>query len=437
MIQTPPAMTGSIGGTMRLILEALKSYRATLRLSHPTLGRDRFDAAQHKALRLWLDRDLPRVAAYAAPPRRLTDLPILDKAKLLADFAHYNRPAISADAVRRALETDCTVAGHTVGASTGTSGNRGFFIISDAERYRWLGAMLAKTMQGLLWRPQRVAILLPQNTRLYGSARSLPHLQLRFFALGEGVDHWRAGLEDFAPTVVVAPPKVLRHLVETGTRLAPRRIFSAAETLDPMDRQVIEAGFGLSLGQIYMATEGLLGVTCAAGRLHLAEESVFFEFEPVGGGLVSPLITSFGRQVQIMARYRLNDLLRLADQPCPCGAPQRVVDEVVGRMDDCFRLAGGGGAVLVTPDILRNAVVRADPGIMDFRILQQPDGTVELVLPPGIGAGPATAAKAGLEAALAGLGAPVTIALRSAPLPVDFSRKLRRVECRLPPGAAP
>lgn len=422
---------------MRLIVEALRSYYTTLRLSRPTLSRAEFEAAQQKALRLWLDRDLPRVAAYGAAPHRLTDLPILEKAKLMANFAQYNRPGISAESVRRALDADCKVAGYTVGASTGTSGNRGYFVISDAERYRWLGAMLAKTMTGLLWRPQRVAILLPQNTRLYGSAQSVPRLQLRFFALGDGVAHWRAGLEDFAPTVIVAPPKVLRHLVEAQARLAPIRIFSAAETLDPMDRPIIEAGFGLPLGQIYMATEGLLGVSCAAGKLHLAEDSLFFEFEPVGDGLVSPLLTSFGRQVQILARYRLNDLLRLSDQRCVCGAQHQVVEEVVGRMDDCFHLAGQSGAVLITPDILRNAVVRADPQITDFRVVQQPSGEIELVLPPELGSEPATAACTSIEAALARLGVPAKVTMSRAALPIDFSRKLRRVECRLPPKAAP
>lgn len=83
---------------------------------------------------------------------------------------------------------------------------------------------------------------------------------------------------------------------------------------------MIEAAFG-PLEQIYMATEGLLAVTCRDGTLHLCEDSVKFEFEPVGEGLVSPLVTAFRRQAQIMARYRLNDLLRLSTSPCRCGSP--------------------------------------------------------------------------------------------------------------------
>lgn len=416
---------------------AIASFWTTRRLSRRGLDRSGFEALQSSALRRWLVRDLPGVPAYAGGAHDLCDLPVLDKATLMADFARYNRVGITADQVRAALDGDCQVAGYTVGASTGTSGNRGYFVISEAERYRWLGSLLAKAMADLLWQRQRVAILLPQNTRLYGSARSVPHLQLRFFALAEGADNWRAALEAFDPTVIVAPPKVLRHLVESGTRLAPRRVFSAAETLDPVDRPIIEAGFGLSLDQIYMATEGLLAVTCRAGKLHLAEDSIFFEFEPVGDGLVSPLITSFRRQAQILPRYRMNDLLRLSDRPCTCGSPLHVVDEVVGRMDDCFRLPGKAGPVLVTPDILRNAVLRADAKITDFRLRQVATDEVALMLPPGLAPEAGVAAHRAVVAALAGLGAAPRVTLKIAPLPLDLGRKLRRVECCLPRGVAP
>lgn len=412
--------------------EALTSYLRTLRLQRPGLGRARFEAAQARALDRWLVRDLPRVAAYRAVPRHLTDLPITDKAMLMADFAAYNVAGITAGAARAALQRDCRIGDLTVGASTGTSGNRGLFVISEAERFRWLGSLLAKALADRLHRPQRIAIVLPQDTRLYHSARRLRWLNLRFFDLTQGPEAWRAGLEAFAPTVIVAPPRVLRHFAEARFALRPARVFSAAETLDPVDRQVIEGAFGLRLDQIYMATEGLLAVTCRHGGLHLAEDSVFFEFEPVEGGLVSPLITSFRRQTQIMARYRMNDLLRLAPCPCPCGSPLRHVTEVAGRADDCFRLPVPGGEVMLTPDILRNAVVRADPAIDDFRLIQTAPAVLELILPPALPEASAGAARDAVAALLAARGADARVVLKRGALALDPARKLRRVECRLP-----
>ncbi|NGM45563.1 CoF synthetase [Rhodobacter sp. SGA-6-6] len=413
------------------LAEAMTSFVRMRHLSRPGLSRAAFEAAQAKALTRWLTRDLPRVAAYAGAPPRLQDLPVTDKATLMAGFHRYNRPGLTAEAAWQALATGAMPRGLTVGCSTGTSGNHGLFVISEAERFRWLGAILAKTIPDLLARPQRVAVVLPRDTRLYHSARRLPWLSLRFFDVTEGPEIWRAELETYAPTVLLAPPRLLRHFAEEGFRLSPVRIFAAAETLDPPDRPVIEGHFGLRLDQIYMATEGLFAVTCRYGGLHLAEDSVVFEYEPAGNGLVAPLVTCFRRETQIMARYRMNDLLRLADSPCPCGSPLRHVAEIVGRMDDCFRLPGGR---LITPDVLRNAVLNASRAITDFRLIQLSPTEAELILPPALPDRDAEAAARAVETLL-----PLRLTLTRAPLPLDPGRKLRRVECRLirPPPAPP
>lgn len=409
-------------------LQAPVSFAMTRRLSRPGLSRSRFEELQARAVQRWLRRAVPQVRAYVDAPARLSDLPVMDKARLMADFASYNVPGVTVEQVRDAMEHDFRIGSLTVGASTGTSGNRGYFVISDAERFRWLGTILAKTIADLLWRRQRVAIILPQGTGLYDSANQFRQIQLRFFDLTLGPDNWQDGLEAFDPTVIVAPPKVLRHMAEQGFRVQPVRVFAAAETLDPVDRPAIETAFGTPLEQIYMATEGLLAVTCRHGCLHLAEDSVHFEFEPVGDGLVSPLISSFRRDTQILARYRMNDLLRLAPQPCACGTPLQAVEEVVGRMDDCFRLQGQSGQQLVTPDALRNAVVTADPRIDDFRIVQTGARDISLVFKPSLPSEASDRARTQLQnlLELRGLQADITLERRS--LALDVTRKLRRVE---------
>lgn len=412
--------------------EAIKSFAVTRWVSRKS--RRDFERWQARALRRWLDRDLPLAPFYDKAPRHLGDLPVTDKALLMANFERFNIGGVSARDGWAAASADGRLGDLTVGASTGTSGNRGLFVISEAEKYRWLGAILAKAVPDLLWRRQRVAVILPQNTGLYDSARKSRRIDLRFFDLTLGPEDWRAALEDFAPTVIIAPPKMLRHFATAGFKLAPLRVFSAAETLDPIDRPVIETFFGRPLDQIYMATEGLFAVTCRQGGLHLAEDSVFFEFEPVGDGLVTPLVTAFRRQTQIMARYRMNDLLRLSKAPCRCGSPLRTVDEIVGRMDDVFRLASVNGPILVTPDILRNAVLKADRRIDDFRLIQTAPDAIELRLVPGLADDAASAALAAVRGLLTLRQATVSVDLVRAPLPLETDRKLRRVECRL--GAA-
>lgn len=413
--------------------EAVRAFALTQWLSRKS--REGFERWQAHALRRFLDRDLPRARFYGKAPGHLVDLPVTDKATLMGNFEGFNICGVTVAEAWKAQAGDCRIGALTVGASTGTSGNRGLFVISEAEKYRWLGTILAKAVPDLLWRRQRVAVVLPQNTGLYESARKSRRIDLGFFDLTRGPESWRAALEDFAPTVIIAPPKMLRHFAAEGFRLKPRRVFSAAETLDPVDRPVIETFFRLPLDQIYMATEGLFAVTCRKGRLHLAEDSVFFEFEPAGDGLVMPLVTAFRRQTQIMARYRMNDLLRLSQTPCRCGSPLRTVDEIVGRMDDAFRLASSLGQILVTPDILRNAVLKADRRIDDFRLIQTAPDAIELSLAPGLADEAAAAAHGAVRTLLAARQATATVSLVRKNLLLETSRKLRRVECRL--GAGP
>ncbi|WP_296740577.1 F390 synthetase-related protein [Mesorhizobium sp.] len=414
---------------MNGLAEAVGSFALTRWVSRKS--RAEFERWQAAALRRFIDRDLPSAAFYGKAPASLADLPITDKALLMSRFEDFNIHGLTAGEGWAALARDGRVGPLTVGASTGTSGNRGLFVISEAEKYRWLGTILAKAAPDLLWRGMRVAVILPQNTGLYDSARKSRLVRLAFFDLTLGPERWRETLEAFEPTVIIAPPKILRHFAAERFRLQPGRVFSAAETLDPVDRPAIEAFFRRPLEQIYMATEGLFAVTCRRGGLHLAEDSVFFEFEPVGEGLVTPLVTAFRRQTQIMARYRMNDLLRLSEKPCRCGSPLRCVDEIVGRMDDVFRLASPNGCVLVTPDVLRNAALKADRRIDDFRLIQTAPDAIELRLAPDLADDAAANATQAVRALLEARTASATVALIRAPLPLETGRKLRRVECRL------
>jgi phenylacetate-coenzyme A ligase PaaK-like adenylate-forming protein len=156
---------------------------------------------------------------------------------------------------------------------------------------------------------------------------------------------------------------------------------------------------------------------------------VHFEYAQAapGSALVSPIVTDFTRREQGLIRYRMNDLFDLDPRPCPCGSAFQAVRRIEGRSDDAFLLADKAGVgQLVTPDILRNAVVDADPRINDFRIVQTGPASIAVHLPEGLDADLDARVSAGLETALArrGLAAAVTVQRGIA---LDFTRKLRRV----------
>lgn len=411
--------------------EALAAWWRTRRLARKLRTRADIEAWQKGQLARLLREVLPRLPFYRDnEPSGLEGLPVVDKRTLMSRFQDFNVPGITADEGWAALTSGGRRGEFHVGASTGTSGNRGLYVLSDAERWRWLGTMIAKTMPRL--RRARIALILPLDTSLYAAARG-GLLKLRFFDLKQGLAACGEGVAALDPDTLIAPPKVLRWLSQHGGPLRRvRHVFSAAEVLDPRDREIIEARFDVTVREIYMATEGLLGVACEHGTLHLCEDCVKFEYEhPVpGSDLVTPIITDFSRQTQAMVRYRMNDLLRLQPAPCPCGSPLQAVAQVEGRMDDLLHLPGVGGMVTVTPDVMRNAIVGADRRIDDFRLVQTAADRLELSLASALAA---EAAKAALGRALGAIGARATIEVIIAPVLEVSARKLRRVERRWQP----
>ncbi len=423
-----------------MVIAAQAFGRARWR-AHALRSRAAIDAYQARALHALVTGVLPQFPYYAARmPLDFATLPVVDKAELTANFQLMNRAGLSADMLRAALaEGEQRLAGRIIGHSTGTSGNRGYYVISDAERFVWLGTLLAKALPDALWRRHRVALALPGLSDLYASARGGSRITLGFFDLAQGVGAWRERLRAFGADTIVAPPKVLRALAEDGA-LTAQHIFSAAEVLDPIDRAVISAATGRVVREIYMATEGLLGVSCAHGTMHLAEDVVHFGWLPVAGdeGLKNPVITDFTRREQALVRYRMNDLLRLRDAPCPCGSAYAMVESIAGRQDDICLIDGDdGAAIAVTPDVLRNAIVDAHPAITDFRVVQTGPCQIEIALPHDVPAEADAAVAALLRQRLALLGVVVADIVITRGITTPFTHKLRRVQRSWPPRTVP
>lgn len=415
------------------ILRLVSSFVRTRLLTRRLKTRADLETWQRRRIRRWL-RDTVGSTDYYRGRNigGLDDLPIVDKTIVMGAFEQFNSAGLSSAEGWRMFNSGQQRQGYVVGASTGTSGNRGLFVISDDERYEWLGVMLGKLLPAFPLETARIALILPLHTALYNSANRTRRLDLKFFDLRGGVPAIAPEIVGFAPDTIIGPPKVLRWLAEQDRTLAPKRLFSAAEVLDPVDRDIIEKRYQMRLGEIYMATEGLLATSCAHGTLHLAEDVMHFELQPVpDSDLVSPVISDFTRQTQVIARYRINDLLRMKTDTCRCGSPLRAVAEVAGRCDDIFELprAPGAGPVPVTPDVLRNAILDSDRSITDFRLIQIDHNELRLLLPDTVSPAAATAAEMALRRLLQRIGTQPLISVERESLSPP-AVKLRRVERR-------
>lgn len=421
MIRSAIATLGSLLAT-RWALKGLRSRADVERLQERRLRR------QMRRL----GETIPFYRDHADKPFR--EWPIVDKAAHLAEFGRMNAHGVSFEEAWSAAETGLSrsngsgrIGRLTVGTSTGTSGNRGLFLVSPSERARWLGAILAKALPDFPLRRHRVLVMLATANELYDTASEGGRLTFAFLDIRKGVSAHRDFVERFSPDVVVAPPKALRAMAEEGFAISPEVTFSGGEVMDPSDAAAVETRYGKAPRQIYQATEGFLGISCARGTLHLNEDAMLFEFEEVAPGYVTPIVTDLLRTSQAMVRYRLNDVLVLGDA-CPCGSPLRTVSRIEGRCDDTLSLpsADGSGRVRIMPESVRCAVMDADRSIADFRVVQEGDRDVRLELPEGTSEAMAGAAGASLSTALASLGADASVST-SIGIVVTFDRKIRRV----------
>lgn len=380
-------------------------------------SRAAFEAWQARQLRAFLRHRLTRAPFYAEIAGRmlaagrdpgadpgfggmtLADLPIVDKQTMLTHFDGLNTRDIRYDdamavalAAERSRDFRPELGDVTVGLSSGTSGQRVPFLVSARERMMWAGNILARMLSSESlariaspWRPPlEIAFFLRANSNLYATLDSR-RVRFAFYDLLQPIDVHVDALSAEArkrntaggPHVIVAPATVLRRLadvqLEGRLRLQPRQVISVAETLEAEDAVVIARAFGCRVQQIYQATEGFLGYTCPHGTIHLNEECVHIEPEWLDTARTRfhPIVTDFTRETQIIARYRLDDVLRVKETPCSCGRASVSLAGVDGRRDAVLMLPGRGGTAkrAVFPDVLRRAMMLASSdSIRDYRI---------------------------------------------------------------------
>jgi hypothetical protein len=121
---------------------------------------------------------------------------------------------------------------------------------SASERRAWAGYVLGRLLPRV-GRPERIAFFLRANNHLYTTLGRGP-LRFRYHDLTLPWERLVADVERFAPTIVVAPPRVLVRLArEAG--IAPRQVVSVADVLHDDERDLL-AAWAPRVDQVYQAT---------------------------------------------------------------------------------------------------------------------------------------------------------------------------------------
>lgn len=375
----------------------IRHYMAARRLQKLS-SRAEVEAHQQRQWKRLRQQVLARTPFYMPfRERDFFDLPLVDKPVWMREFDRINSAGVTltqalavAEEAERSRDFSPMLDDVAVGLSTGTSGARGVFLASRAERLRWAGTLLAKMLPDGLLAPARVALLLRAGSNLYETLGGGLRLRFQYFDLATPFGDMLGRLDAFQPTILVGPPSVIALVadaVRAGTlRVAPKRVIAAAEVLDPIDAERIAATFGVAVEQIYQATEGFLGHSCRYGTVHLNEDCLIVERDWIdrASRRFAPIVTDLYRNTQPVIRYRLNDVLVEREQPCPCGSPFMAIERIEGREDDIVWLtrASGTGSTPVFPDVLSRALLNAAPAIDDYRIEQHGTDALRIAVNP-------------------------------------------------------
>jgi phenylacetate-coenzyme A ligase PaaK-like adenylate-forming protein len=223
-------------------------------------------------------------------------------------------------------------------------------------------------------------------------------------------------LNRFQPEGFNSYPSVAALLAEEQLegrlRISPSSVAMSSELCTPEMRDRIRAAWGTEPFEVYGATDGLWGWHCEHHRLHFAEDITIVEVvdeegRPVPDGEAGHrlLVTNLFMKTQPIIRYEITDMVRLHEDPCPCGRPTRTVEAIEGRSDDILEVpADAGGTVRVHPITLRSPLAHLR-SIRQYQLVLRDDGLHGYVVPRGDAAAATAMVQAALVDALRAAGA--------------------------------
>ena len=321
----------------------------------------------------------------------LENYPLMNKQVFMEQFDRINVHGITKEAANKiAYEAETSrvfspmIGPITVGLSSGTSGNRGLFLVDKKERAQWVAYVLDRVI-GFSLKKRSVAFFLRANSNLYDSVKSKV-LKFEFFDLLDDLQTHVSRLNALNPTILVAQPSMLLALAQEMEKglfsIQPEKIISVAEVLYPEDKDYLERIFGQQIHQVYQCTEGFLASTCPEGVLHFHEDYLIIEKKYLDETKTRfhPIITDLKRYSQPIVRYELNDIIHeLTD--CPCGLKTTAIEKIEGRSDDVLHFENKDGMTTkIFPDFFRRAIILSDPSIIDYMLVQRSGNLLELYI---------------------------------------------------------
>lgn len=202
----------------------------------------------------------------------------------------------------------------------------------------------------------------------------------RHISIYDDLEKQISALEQYKPDIIQSYPSslnLLAHATRSKGMLSfqPKLVFSEAEVLDGVTRELINSLFTTEVFDLYATREfGLMSWECGVHNgYHINSDSVVMEFVR-NGQTVAPeesgeiVCTGLVNRAMPLIRYKIGDAGIPADEECPCGRKLSLMKGMEGRADDFLVTTDGQ---IVSPLILFPYPFEGVPGIMQFKVIQE------------------------------------------------------------------
>ena len=371
--------------------------------SHGAWTRDHLLAHQQDQLAAFLQRAATHspyyretIGSLVAGGRPLSEFPIMNKTKLMANFDKIvTDPMLTRALVEQHVNSErcgeLLLDQYRCIATGGSTGQRGLFVY---DQHAWTVTAANQI------RVQRGMGITPDMRGLGIGAPSPVHMSYRFHAefrasrpgaptlfVTSPIEEIVTALNVYQPDYLNAYPSLIRRLAEEQRagrlRIAPKLFRSAAEALAPDVKDLVKEVWNAPIADGYTATEtGIMAVDCEhRSGMHIAEDLVVLEVVDAENRPVPPgtqgskmLATVLFNHTLPVIRYEFSDLVTLADGTCACGRPFRRIQRIEGRAEEILRFkTGSGGVAEVHAARLWFHLVKV-AGIRQYQFGEIPDG---------------------------------------------------------------
>ena len=211
----------------------------------------------------------------------------------------------------------------------------------------------------------------------------------------ESVNHLRPAVIRSYGTYLEA---VLRLVAEKGLRMHLPSVFVyAGDAMSREGRAFVEDQFGVPAISRYNAVEAFkIGFFCEEREgFHLHEDLCHVTVVGEDGHVLPAgrsgelVISNLVNRGSVLLNYRIGDLGRLSDEPCPCGRTSRRVIDLEGRVAEVLHLPSGSivhqyavaGIFRRVQGVVRYQLVQHEPDRFELRVMTADRAAFDRIAP--------------------------------------------------------